>query len=319
MSSFILTRAFLYLLGEPAKEEYRGGRIRVFITNNESKRNLAVLLELQDYSPVTLLKDIYGPTIGRATVLRDRNQTIALYVSSQPTSKFSSVLTAHGSGRWIHRDSTFDPGAYLLVTLPFPKRKAVDMKIKLHSDSLQFAIPENEKLYSDLALNAILPAKIMHLGVDRSAEAKNKDDKMYSKIRILRFRYFLFNDTYLAAAESHLSPDEELQEYMPKAKTQESPSKQKTKISSFLQSLRTKNEIDSDVSDNNNNNLVGGKVESKFSLDEFFQMNEKASPSPSTDTTKLKSESSSIAVKQISKVPPPSDDALSNAEKAGLL
>ena len=197
--------------GEPAKEEYMGGRIRVFITSYQSKRNLAVLLELQEYSPVTLLKSIYGPTaISKATVLRDRNQTIALYVSPNPTSRFSSTLTAHGSGRWIHRDSTFDPGAYLLVTLPFPQRKAVDMKVKLQDNWLEFSIPESEKLYSNLALNAILPEKIMHLGVDKSAEIKNKDNKIYSKIRILHFKYFMTNNTYLAAAESHLTMEEEL-------------------------------------------------------------------------------------------------------------
>ena len=193
-----------------------GGRIRVFITSYQSKRNLAVLLELQDYSPVTLLKSIYGPTaISKATVLQDRNQTIALYVSPNPTSRFSSTLTAHGSGRWIHRDSTFDPGAYLLVTLPFPQRKAVDMKVKLQDNWLEFSIPESEKLYSNLALNAILPEKIMHLGVDKSAEIKNKDNKIYSKIRILHFKYFMTNNTYLAAAESHLTMEEELAEYMP--------------------------------------------------------------------------------------------------------
>ena len=193
-----------------------GGRIRVFITSYQSKRNLAVLLELQDYSPVTLLKSIYGPdAISKATVLRDRNQTIALYVSPNPTSRFSSTLTAHGSGRWIHRDSTFDPGAYLLVTLPFPQRKAVDMKVKLQDNWLEFSIPESEKLYSNLALNAILPEKIMHLGVDKSAEIKNKDNEIYSKIRILHFKYFMSNNTYLAAAESHLTMEEELAEYMP--------------------------------------------------------------------------------------------------------
>ena len=192
-----------------------GGRIRVFITSYQSKRNLAVLLELQEFSPVTLLKSIYGPGISKASVLRDRNQTIALYVSPNPTSRFSSTLTTHGSGRWIHRDSIFDPGAYLLVTLPFPQRKAVDMKVKLQENWLEFSIPENEKLYSDLALSAILPEKIMHLGVDKSAEIKNKDNKMYSKIRILHFKYFISNNTYLAAAESHLSMEEELAEYMP--------------------------------------------------------------------------------------------------------
>lgn len=238
-------------------------------------------------------------------------------MTSQPTSKFSSVLTTHGSGRWIHRDSTFDPGAYLLVTLPFPKRKAVDMKIKLHSDSLQFSIPENEKLYSDLALNAILPAKIMHLGVDRSAEPKDKDDKIYSKIRILRFKYFLFNDTYLAAAESHLSPDEELREYMPKARDQVISMKQHTKISSLLQSLRTKNEIAADIS-NNNNNMNKKEIGGKFSLNAFFQINEKASPLSTTEVKKF-SENLQMMDKPSIKISATSNDTLSIAEQAGLL
>lgn len=236
-------------------------------------------------------------------------------MSSQPTSKFSSVLTAHGSGRWIHRDSKFDPGAYLLVTLPFPKRKAVDMKIKLHSDSLQFSIPENEKLYSDLALNAILPAKIMHLGVDRSAEVKDKDDKIYSKIRILRFRYFLFNDTYLAAAESHLSPDDELREYMPKAKAQVIHTKPQYKLSQIVQSLRTKNEISADISNNNNNN---NEISGKTSLDAFFQINENASPLP-LDEVKKFSDNLPIVEKPRIKGPSTPNDALSIAEQAGLL
>lgn len=211
----------LYYLGEPNREEFSGSRIRVFITNSGTTKNLAVLLELQDFSPVTLLREIYGPSITRATILRDRNQTIALYVSAQPTSQFSSTFMAHGSARWIHRDSKFDSGAYILVTVPFPKRKAVDMKIKLLANSLEFSIPESEKLYSNLALDTILPKTIMHIGIDRSAKYKkhkNKDDKIFSKIRILRLKYFLFNNTYIAAAESHLTPEEELAALMPDAK-----------------------------------------------------------------------------------------------------
>ena len=34
-------------------------------------------------------------------------------------------------------------------------------------------------------------------------------------MKILKFKYFLFNDTYLAEAESHLSDMEELEELMP--------------------------------------------------------------------------------------------------------
>ena len=147
--------------------------------------------------------------------MRDRNQTIALYISAYPTANFSDTLTSHGSSRWLHRDSVFDSGAYLLVTLPFPKRKAVDMKVQLFPDGLGFSLPENENLSVDLALGAISPEKIMHIGVDRLAFYKNKEDKRYTKIKILKFKYFLFNDTYLAAAESHLSVEEELEELMP--------------------------------------------------------------------------------------------------------
>lgn len=279
--------------GEPAKDEYSGGRLRVFITKNKSSRNLAVLLELQDYSPLTLLKNIYGPSIGRATVLRDRNQTIALYVSSQPTSQFSSILTAHGSGRWIHRDSNFDPGAYLLVTLPFPKRKAVDMKIQLHSDSLHFSIPESEKLYSDLALSAILPEKIMHLGVDRWATVKDKNNKIYSKIRILQFKYFIFNNTYLAAAESHLSVEEELSEFMPAARTPP-----RTLVSKSIQKLSAiKNHFDK---------KVNTKTTTKKSLDAFF-----ATELENEKVQKQKHEKKTTKTQFA--------DPLLNAQQAGLL
>lgn len=205
----------LVFSGEPNVKEFSGGHIRVFITKSGEKKNLAILLELQEYSPVTLLKKIYGPSISRVNVLRDRNQTIALYVSALPTANFSSVFTSHGSSRWIHRESEFNPGAYVLVTLPFPKRKALDMKIQLFPDGLGFSVPESEHLPGDLALGAISPEKITHLGVDNGGPQKNKDDKLYTKIRILKFKYFLFNDTYLAAVESHLSDMEELEELMP--------------------------------------------------------------------------------------------------------
>lgn len=200
--------------GEPMKG-FQNGHIRVFITKVGNTKNLAILLELQDYSPVTLLKKMYGPLINKINVLRDRNQTIALYISSLPTANFSSTYTSHGSSRWIHRDSVFGPGAYLLVTLPFPKRKALDMKIELLADGLAFTVPESENLAGDIALGAISPERIMHIGVDTLALHKNKDDKKYSKINILKFKYFIFNDTYLAAAESHLSVEEELEELMP--------------------------------------------------------------------------------------------------------
>lgn len=218
---------FSFCLGEPDQEEFAGSRIRVFITSSGITKNLAVLLELQDFSPVTLMQKLYGPSVTRATILRDRNQTIALYVSAQPTSQFSSTFMAHGSARWIHRHSKFDSGAYILVTVPFPKRKAVDMKIKLLADSLEFSIPDSEKLYSNLALETILPKEIMHIGLDRAAKFKkykSKDDKIFSKIRILRLKYFLFNNTYIAATESHLTPEEELAALMPEAKpVQENP------------------------------------------------------------------------------------------------
>ena len=299
--------------GEPDKEEYNGGRIRVFITSYESKRNMAVLLELQDYSPVTLLKSIYGPTIAKASVLRDRNQTIALYVSPNPTSRFSATLTAHGSARWIHRDSVFDPGAYLLVTLPFPQRKAVDMKVELQDTWLDFSIPENEKLYSDLALNAILPEKIMHLGVDKSAQIKNTDNKMYSKIRILRFKYFLSNNTYLAEAESHLSMEEELAEYMPspipfavkphvslKEKTS-SPDDQ-VKKKELLQVIRNKNDLATAA----NVEVTTAKASNSQSLEAFFSSD---SISKDIDDTKKLSH----------EIQPLKGDALTLAQATGLL
>lgn len=179
------------------------------------RENVAILLELQEYSPVTLLKKIYGPSVGRVSVLRDRNQTIALYVSALPTANFSNTFTSHGSSRWIHRESFFNPGAYVLVTLPFPKRKALDMKIQLYSDGLGFSVPDSENLPADLALGAISPEKVMHLGVDDHALNTVANDKRYSKMKILKFKYFLFNDTYLAEAESHLSDMEELEELMP--------------------------------------------------------------------------------------------------------
>ena len=122
---------------------------------------------------------------------------------------------SHGSSRWLHRDSTFDPGAYLLVTIPFPKRKAVDMRIQLLPDGLSFSVPESENLPGDVVLGAISPSKIMHLGVDKTASYKNTENRRYKKMKILKFKYFIFNDTYLAAAESNLSVEEELEELMP--------------------------------------------------------------------------------------------------------
>ncbi|XP_065653835.1 uncharacterized protein LOC136071929 [Hydra vulgaris] len=209
----------LVITGSPNLEEFERGNMRIFITKNNDKKNLAFLIELQDYSPVTLLSKIYGPVINQVSILRDRNQTIALYVSLLPTANFSTTFTSHGSSRWIHRDSNFGPGAFLLVTLPFPRRKALDMQIQLYSDGLGFSLPENENLPGDLALGAISPAKIMHIGVDKKAVQKNKDDEKYKRIKILKFRYFLFNDTYLAAVESHLTDEEELEELMPEKRS----------------------------------------------------------------------------------------------------
>ena len=215
LSEFLM----FYNAGLPNFEDFERGHMRIFITKSNNKKNLAFLIELQDYSPVTLLSKIYGPVINQVSVLRDRNQTIALYVSSLPTANFSTTFTSHGSSRWIHRDSNFDPGAYLLVTLPFPRRKALDMKIQLYPDGLGFSLPENENLPGDLALGAISPDKIMHIGVDKHAIHKDKDDEKYKRIKVLKFRYFLFNDTYLAAVESHLTEEEELAELMPEKRS----------------------------------------------------------------------------------------------------
>ena len=60
---------YLNISGEPTAREFAGSRIRVFITKVGETKNLAVLLELQDYSPVTLLKKVYGtPTINKVNV-----------------------------------------------------------------------------------------------------------------------------------------------------------------------------------------------------------------------------------------------------------
>ncbi len=174
---------------------------------------------MPDYSPVTLLRKMFGPTVNRITLLRDRNQTLALFVTSKIMADFSQVLTAHGSSRWIHRHSKFSEGATLLVTLPFPKRKALDMKIQLFPDGLGFALPDGENLPGDLALTAISPEHIIRL--DRIEKTKSDSlsseqlaDK-FRKILILKFRYFLLNDTYLAAAEQLNAMEEELKEMMP--------------------------------------------------------------------------------------------------------
>ena len=180
-------------------------------------------------------------------MVRDRNQTIALYISSRPTANFSSVITSHGSSRWLHMNSQFDAGATLLVTIPFPKRKAVDMKIKLLAGGLEFSLPENENLMGDLALGAISPAiveRIDRMNADRNERNgfdARKDDKRYSKMRILKFRYFIANDTYLAAAENLKTLEEELAEVMPKALVLES--------SMLMKYLGTRQEHDEKLED----------------------------------------------------------------------
>ena len=212
---------------------FQEAHVRVFVVKRGSYKNLAILLELPDFSPVTLLKKIFGPTVNRITLLRDRNQTLALFVTSQNFSNFSQVLTAHGSSRWIHRNSQFTEGATLLVTLPFPKRKALDMKIQIYPDGLAFSLPDGENLPADLALTAISPIRVTR--IDRK-DLKLYDDldseqktKKFHQILILKFRYFIFNDTYVAAAEQLNAMEEELKEMMPE------PLAQKTDtLSDFL-------------------------------------------------------------------------------------
>ncbi len=183
-------------------------------------KNLAILLELPDFSPVTLLKKMFGPVVNKITLLRDRNQTLALFVTSQRMESFSQVLTAHGSSRWIHRDSKFTAGATLLFTLPFPKRKALDMKVQVFPDGLGFSLPDGENLPADLALTAISPARVSR--IDRkenvNSDSLTLDQRMekFKKILILKFMYFILNDTYVAAAEQLNAMEEELKELMPK-------------------------------------------------------------------------------------------------------
>ena len=205
--------------GSPDIKTFEEAHVRIFIVKRGNYRNLGILLELPDYSPVTLLKRMFGATVNRITLLRDRNQTLALFVTSQPFSNFSHVLTAHGSSRWIHRNSQFVEGATLLVTLPFPKRKALDMKIQIYPDGLAFSLPDGENLPADLALTAISPVDVKR--IDRK-DYKLYDDldsdqrtKKFHQILILKFRYFIFNDTYVAAAEQLNAMEEELKEMMP--------------------------------------------------------------------------------------------------------
>lgn len=209
----------MLILGMPDLKVFEEAHVKVFVVKRGSYKNLAILLELPDFSPVTLLKKMFGPTVNRITLLRDRNQTLALFVTSQSIANFSQVLTAHGSSRWIHRDSQFTEGATLLVTLPFPKRKALDMKIQIFTDGLGFALPDGENLPADLALTAISPIRVTR--IDRK-DFKLYDDldsdqktKKFHQILILKFRYFIFNDTYVAAAEQLNAMEEELKEMMP--------------------------------------------------------------------------------------------------------
>lgn len=205
--------------GMPDIRAFEESHVRVFVVKRGTYKNLAILLELPDFSPVTLLKKMFGPTINKITLLRDRNQTLALFVTSRNFSNFTQVLTAHGSSRWIHRDSEFIEGATLLVTLPFPKRKALDMKIQIFPDGLGFSLPDGENLPADLALTAISPIRVTR--VDRKDyrlyDNLNSEERTrkFHQIQILQFRYFIFNDTYVAAAEQLNAMEEELKEMMP--------------------------------------------------------------------------------------------------------
>lgn len=221
----VLLKLLLFVVsGMPDLRAFEEAHVRVFVVKRGQYKNLAILLELPDFSPVTLLKKMFGPTVNRITLLRDRNQTLALFVTSQNFSNFSQVLTAHGSSRWIHRDSQFTEGATLLVTLPFPKRKALDMKIQIYPDGLGFSLPDGENLPADLALTAISPIRVtridrkdMKLYDDLDSDQRNKK---FHQILILKFRYFIFNDTYVAAAEQLNAMEEELKEMMPEPITE---------------------------------------------------------------------------------------------------
>ena len=209
----------MFLPGIPDMKAFDEAHARVFVVKRGAYKNLAILLELPDFSPVTLLKKMFGPTVNRITLLRDRNQTLALFVTSQNFSNFSQVLTAHGSSRWIHRNSQFSEGATLLVTLPFPKRKALDMKIQIFPDGLGFSLPDGENLPADLALTAISPIRVTRIDRKDLKLYDNLDSdertKKFHQILILQFRYFIFNDTYVAAAEQLNAMEEELREMMP--------------------------------------------------------------------------------------------------------
>lgn len=209
----------LVFSGIPDLDIFEEAHVRVLVVKRGRYKNMAILLELPDYSPVTLLKRMFGTTVNRITLLRDRNQTLALFVTSQPFTNFTQVLTAHGSSRWLHRDSKFAPGSTLLVTLPFPKRKALDMKIQIFADGLGFSLPDGENLPADLALTAISPIHITR--IDRTEIRKSDDlsldqqSEKFEKILILRFRYFILNDTYVAAAQQLNAMEEELKDLMP--------------------------------------------------------------------------------------------------------
>ena len=260
----------------------------MLVVKRNKYKNLAFLLELQDYSPVTLLRKMYGASINRITLLRDRNQTLALFVTNKPMTNFSQVLTAHGSSRWIHRDSNFEEGATLLVTLPFPKRKALDMKIQIFADGLGFTLPEGENLPADLAMGAISPSKILRVDKkDRSKDSSVADRlNKFQKMLILKFRYFLFNDTYVAAAEQLNAMEEELKELMP------SPRPTTALLDDFL----SENQADKE----------------KGALDLFFKRSERLSEKQNikrnSDKTGLKNSKENKSV-----------NTLSLAEKLGLL
>ena len=274
--SMFAVKAIYLFIGSPEIKGFEEGHLRVFVVKRRSYKNLGILLELPDYSPVTLLKRMFGPAVNKITLLRDRNQTLALFVTSQNFSNFSQILTAHGSSRWIHRDSEFIEGATLLVTLPFPKRKALDMKIQIFPDGLGFSLPDGENLPADLALTAISPLRVTR--IDKK-DRKLYDDmdsaqrtKKFHQIMILKFRYFIFNDTYVAAAEQLNAMEEELEEMMP------TPLEESNTLADFL----------------SEESHAPGQ---KNALDMFFKRSERLSELETRNETPLKDGKNSIIPK----------------------
>lgn len=256
---------------------FEEAHVRVFVVKRGKFKNLAILLELPDFSPVTLLKKMFGPTVNKITLLRDRNQTLALFVTSQNFSNFTQVLTAHGSSRWIHRNSQFTEGATLLVTLPFPKRKALDMKIQIFPDGLGFSLPDGENLPADLALTAISPIRVTRIDRKDLRLYDNLDSeektKKFHQILILQFRYFILNDTYVAAAEQLNAMEEELKEMMPQPIV--------AKADALSDSMTEESHSEGDRS----------------ALDMFFKRSERLSEVDQTDSKERRNKHDSLSLK----------------------